>query len=402
VISSHFSNILHELLPYLMCLLCGCRLNAALQMGDPLLRLNITQCIEEHRLLERIGRAYKANLRCLVKSSVRLGIVKRVVDLSVDPTHVLYWGEKAVKRWGSPFSTMMNRALPGLYPLTCLDLLSGLFLFASDFIGKAKKDRKGKTKDLGKVTGKKILGCVDFLRDAGMRVRSITGDEGMCSDYLIEELGKRGIHHLLAVTSRSKLRALVPTIKEWVKLQDGKLLGIKRNIEHNGVGTNLIVVKDDDRTYLYVSSYTKGARYVWERFCRRGRHENRIGVAKSIGLEDGRPSTSLFQVKGHALACIYLLILLRVLCENLGLDPDTEPETIRNLLTRQCYVRWDAATGRMTALVIVSRTMLEKIGRSSFEWEGGSIELLWYQTRRARGGKGGRGRGASPSQGQSG
>jgi hypothetical protein len=365
-----------------MCLLYGCRLNAALQIGDPLIKLNAEGCLEEHRLLERAGRAYKANLKRLLGSSLDLGIVKRVVDLSVDPTHILYWGEKAVKRWGSPFSTMMNRALPGLYPLTCLDLLSGLFLFASDFIGKAKKDRKGRTKDLGKVVGKKVLACVDFLKDAGVRVRSVTGDEGMSSDYLIEELGKRGIHHLLAIRSRTKLRALVPAIEKRTRLEDGKLLGIKRGVEHNGVRTNLVVVKDDGRTYLYVSSYAKGARYVWERFCRRGKHENRIGVAKSIGLEEGRPSTGLFQVKGHALACIYLLMLLRVLCENLNLDPDTEPGTIRNLLTRQCYVRWDSTTGRLTALVIVSRTMLARIGRSNIEWEGGSIELLWHQNRR--------------------
>jgi hypothetical protein len=382
VISSLFSNLLHELLPYLMCLLYGCRLNAALQVGDPLIKLNAERCFEEHRLLERAGRAYKANLKRLLESSVNLGMVKRVVDLSVDPVHIIYWGEKMVKRWGAPWSTMMNSAVPGLYPITCLDLLSGLFLFASDFIGKAKKDRKGRTKDLGKVVAKKILGCIDFLKDAGVRVRSVTGDEGMSSDYLIGELGKRGIHHLFAIRSRTKLRALIPTIEKWVTLEDGKLLGIKRDVDHNDVRTNLIVVKDDDRTYLYVSSYTKGAKYVWRRFCRRGKHENRIGVAKSMGLEDGRPSTSLFQVKGHALACIYLLMLLRELCEKLNIDPDTEPETIRNLLTRQCYVRWDSATGRLMALVIVSRTMLGKIGRSSIEWEGGSIKLLWHQQRR--------------------
>jgi short subunit dehydrogenase-like uncharacterized protein len=62
----------------------------------------------------------------------------------------------------------------------------------------------------------------------GVRVRSITGDEGMSSDYLIEELGKRGIHHLLAIRSRTKLRALIPTIEKWDRLEDGKLLGIKR------------------------------------------------------------------------------------------------------------------------------------------------------------------------------
>jgi len=116
VISTFFSGLLHELLPYLMCLLYGCRLNGALRVGDPLVRLNLEGCLEEHSFLERVGRAYKANLERMLESSVSLGIVKRTIDLSVDPTHIIYWGEKAVKRWGSPFSTMMNKALPGLYP----------------------------------------------------------------------------------------------------------------------------------------------------------------------------------------------------------------------------------------------------------------------------------------------
>ena len=196
-----------------MCLLYGCRLNPALQVGDPLVRLNAERCLEEHRLLERAGRAYRAHLRRLLRSSMDLGLVRRVIDLSVDPTHLIYWGEKMVKRWGTPFSTTMSRSFPGLLPMTCLDLLSGLFLCASDFIGRAKKDRRGRTKDLGKVTGKKVLRCVDLLRDAGLRVRSLTGDEGMFSGYLVEELEKRGIQHLFAISSRTKLRSLIPTIE---------------------------------------------------------------------------------------------------------------------------------------------------------------------------------------------
>ena len=106
---------------------------------------------------------------------------------------------------------------------------------------------------------------------------------------------------------------------------------------------------------------------------------------KSIGLEDGRPSTNLFQIKGHALACIYLLMLLKALCEKLNLPGENnfvEPKTIRNLFARECYVRWEAG-GRMVALVVVSRKLLERIGTSRIEWEGGRIELLWLQYRNA-------------------
>ena len=92
MISTFFSGLLQELLPYLMCLLYGCRLNGALRVGDPLVRVNAERCLEEHRLLESAGRAYKANMSRLLESSLRLGIIRRVVDLSVDPTHILYWG----------------------------------------------------------------------------------------------------------------------------------------------------------------------------------------------------------------------------------------------------------------------------------------------------------------------
>jgi hypothetical protein len=289
-----------------------------------------------------------------------------------------------IKRWGTPFSTMKNRALPGLYPLTCFDLLSGLILLMSDFIGKAKKDRRGKTKDVGKVVAKKILRSIDFLtKEVGIKVRSLTGDEGMCSAHLLAELEKRDIRHLFALSSRSSLRKLVPAIDEWTRLEDGRLIGIKRNVEYHGMKTNLIALKDDDRTYLYISNYSKGARYIWGRYCRRGRHENGIGVAKSIGLEDGRPSTNLFQVKGHAFACIYLMILLKALSQTLlNLDPNTEPQTLRNLLNRQCYVRWEE--GKLIGLVIVSRSLLATIGTQRIESEGGSIDLIWYQERKGQ------------------
>jgi hypothetical protein len=88
---------------------------------------------------------------------------------------------------------------------------------------------------------------------------------------------------------------------------------------------------------------------VWSKFCQRGKHENGLDVAKSVGLEDGRHSTNLFQIKGHALACIYLLMLLKVLSERLNLGGELEPRTIGHLLATECYMRWER--GRIIALV---------------------------------------------------
>lgn len=367
-----------------MCLLCGCSLNAALKSGDSLLRLNAEKCFEEHNQLEKEGRRYRHTLGLILKNALDIGIIKRAVDLSADPTFLIYWGKKMIERWGTVFSTMYNRALPGLFPLTCFDLFSGLFLYIDNFIGKARRDRRGKIKNLGKVVATKVLRCVDFLEqpNIGLKIRSLTGDEGIVSKHLLNELKKRKIKHLFALKSTSKLRKKVPSIKHWSKLKDGRLIGIKRNVTYYGVRTNLIAIKDQARTYLYVMSHRKSAKYAWKMFSRRGKHENGIGVAKSsIGFEDGRPSTNLFQIKGHALACIYLLMLLKALCEKLNLGENNfEPKTFRNLFERECYVRWEG--GRMIALVIVSRTLLRRIGTSRIEWEGGTIEFLWHQERR--------------------
>lgn len=381
-ISSLFGGLLIHLMPYLMCLLCGSRLNGSLNHGDPLLRLNAERCVDTHRLLEREGRRYRHNLVMVVKGMLAAGLVQRTVDLSTDPTHLVYWGKKMVRRWGAVFSTMHNRAIPGLFPLTCFDLKSGLFLWMDDFIGRARRDRRGRMKNPGSVVAAKVLKCVGHLsQDTGIRIRSVIGDEGIASVHLIKELEKRGIKkHLFALRSNSRLGSLVPSIEKWAKLGDGRRVGIKRGVMYHGVRTNLVVVKDDDRTYLYVSGYHKGAKYAWRRFSKRGKHENGIGVVKSIGLEDRRPSTNLFQVKGHALSCIYLMALLKALCRSLNLGENFEPRTVKNLFSRECYVRWDG--GNMFALVVVSRTLMAKIGRQRIEWEGGVIEFLWHQDRR--------------------
>jgi len=286
-----------------------------------------------------------------------------------------------ISKWGLVFSTMLNRTMPGLLPLTGFDLASGLLVYMGDFIGKARRDRRGKVKDAGKVMARKVGRCIGLLRDAGVQVRSVTGDEGVVSAELLRQLESGGMEHLFALSSRSKLREHVPTIERWRRLDEGRLIGIKRNVPYKGVTTNLVVVRDERarRTFLYISSYAKGAKYVWSRYGRRGRHENGLGVAKSIGLE-ARPSTNLFQVKGHALACMYLLMLLKVLSSKLSLCGDLEPHTIGRLLGGECYIRWER--GRMIALVVVTRTTLAKIGTPRIEWDGGVIELLWHQTRR--------------------
>lgn len=102
-ISFFFNGLLQNLLlPYLMCLLYGCSLNAAARNnGGSLLRLNAEKCFEERNQLEKEGRRCKHTLRLILKSALDIGIVKRTVDLSIDPTFLIYWGKKMIKRWGN-------------------------------------------------------------------------------------------------------------------------------------------------------------------------------------------------------------------------------------------------------------------------------------------------------------
>ncbi len=69
-----------------MCLLCGCSLNSALNNGDPLMRLNAEKCFEEHNQLEKEGRRYKHIMKLMLKGALDACLIKRVIDLSTDPT----------------------------------------------------------------------------------------------------------------------------------------------------------------------------------------------------------------------------------------------------------------------------------------------------------------------------
>jgi hypothetical protein len=110
-------------------------MNSALHKGDPLLKLNATRCFEEYNQLEIEGRRYKHTLKLILVKALKLGIIKKKIDLSVDPTFLIYYGKKMIKRWGGAQSFQRYiTSLPGLFPLTCFDLKSGLFLWMSDFV----------------------------------------------------------------------------------------------------------------------------------------------------------------------------------------------------------------------------------------------------------------------------
>lgn len=376
-ITSFFHGFLTELMPYMKCLLYDYNsLHNLAMSGDQSFSVNTESCYSIHKLLERVGRAHSSNLVKILSCAVTIGLVKRVIDLSVDGFHLPYDGKKRVKDWGTPFSTMMNRAYPGLYPLTAVDLGSNLILYAGSFVRAGAKECK---RHLGDIVAPRVMECVDLLRRAGIQVRSLIADEGITSHKLIDDLADRVIGFVFALRASSTLKELQSSIKRWSKLDSRRLIGILRNVTYGNAIANLVIIKDEERRYLYISSFSKGAGYIWKKFCRRGNHERRHGVASTMGAKS-LPSNMLFQIKGHMFTCIYLNLILKKLCIELNLG-DIDVETLRSIFTRECYVRWDR-DGRMHALIVANKALLKKLGnRHTITWSRGTIRFIYYRER---------------------
>jgi hypothetical protein len=380
---SFFEDILLDLLPYMKCLVCGYNsLNNFAASGDKSFGVNTQSSYDVHKLLERAGRTYSTTLVKVLSKAVSLKLVKDSIDLSVDGLHIPYDGKKRVKDWGTPFSTMMNRAYPGLYPLTAVDLLSNLILYAGSFVRAGAAKCK---KNLGGVVAQNVMECIDLLGRAGIKVKSVVGDEGITSHELMEKLIANKTDYIFALKSNSRLKRFESWIKKWKMMapDDERVIGLLRNVGYYSEITNLVMIKDDDRRYLYVTSFaTLGAKRIWRMFCRRGNHERKHGVASTMGVKS-LPSNKLFQIKGHLLACIYLNLILKLLCSELHLG-EIDVETLRSTFTRPCYVRWSSGDSSreptMCATIVANKALLKKIGKKhKIAWHGGTIRFIYYR-----------------------
>lgn len=376
IVTSLFNCIMLPLLPYMKCLLYGYNsLNNLCASGDQSFSINTQSCYRVHKFLEKAGRAYGSRLVKILSISRAIGLVRGMIDLSVDGLHMPYDGKKRVKDWGTPFSTLMNKAYPGLYPLTAVDLASGLILYAGSFVRAGTNECK---KHLGNVVAPRVIECVEFLEKAGITVRSVVADEGITSHALMSGLVSKGIDYALALRANSKLRRFEPWVKRWSKLDGHRFIGMVRNVGYYKEVTNLVIIKDEERKYLYISSFSKGAKDVWRRVCRRGNHERKHGVVSTMGIKS-LPSNKLFQIKGHVLTCIYLNLILKALCREFNLG-EIDVETLRSIFTRECYIKWDREKGKMHATIVASKSLLRKLGSKRITiWERGTIEFIYYR-----------------------
>jgi hypothetical protein len=380
------------LLPYLKCLLFGFHgVKNSCSNGDGL--YHVSDGRERKKVydaLRRAGLRYDENVRALIREAASMGILSHLIDLSLDATHLMYHGTKRLREWGAPFSTWLNRSFPGLSPTTAYDLASGLFLYMFDFVSKASLSNR--TYGKGKVMLGRVKGCVEFLEEASIRVRSVTGDEAFFSYALLKWLVDSDISYRIAVSSRSVLRDYVPRIRRWTSVQDGRLVGIFRGATYKGVATNLLAVKHHGSTYLYVmSTRSLGALAAVKQYWRRGNHEKAFGYIKSFLSFARIPSTKLSKIKGHVFSCLLLYVLLRRIAKELNLGQGNRavsPATMQALLERPGVERLVKDENGMTtgvmALIIVNRALMRRIRRSRIEIGESVIEFVEFRQSRSR------------------
>jgi len=237
------------------------------------------------------------------------------------------------------------------------------------------------------------------LKQASIRVRSITGDEAFFSYTLLKWLvdlnrkNPRKISYRIAVKSTSVLRQYIPRIKDWISVSvdgknDGRLIGIFRGAMYRGIRTNLIAVKHHGSTFLYITSTRSlDALAAIMQYWMRGKHEKKIGYFKSFLSLVRMPSTNLSKIKGHVFSCLLLYLLLRKIACELNLGNDLSPATMRALLERRGVAKQvkdeKGVTTSVMALIVVNRSLMRKIRRSRITIGPSVIEFVEFRQSRS-------------------
>lgn len=383
-----------KFLSYLLCLLFGFpSTNNASLCSDPFLKLYHRNCLEVHRDLEQLGRCLvKRRLRQLVSCALENGFIGHTVVLSSDFIHSPYWGKKLLKLLGKQWSTMMNRPFPGLIPLVGFDLLSGLPVYIGRFVGGSRGKNGGNKHDQEAVHCKVVLEAVRFLKSCGITISCLIADRAFTSADLLKELsGKIKIakKYILPLKSNSTLKKRINDVEEWFKDGKGNLVGMVCGVDYHDVKGNLIVLKIKRKkhwkrkktkhlTLLYLTNYNDdNPADILKRYRKRGAHEGFFGRLSCMGFHQ-KPGNSINQIKGHFFLCLSLEHLLEELRRELHLE-NMDIKSFRSNLERPGYV-WNDKDGKLNTIMLVNRSFIRKIGRSTIELP--TVRIRFIETRK--------------------
>ena len=359
--------------------------------ADPMLGFNTRTDSGIHKELGVLGECYPEKLRSVLRRGSELGLIGEI-EASVDYVHVPHWGRSKAGEWGTPYSTMMNKPFPGLYPLSMYDLNSGLFLSFTEFVQRPPKETEETEAPPGEVTCREVMEAVRFLGGIGLKVRSVRGDRLIASESLMRELGgadggdgvkqpegdgetaKARKRYYFALKSNSVLRRQADQIPEDVWIDTGQNdLVAKHAVTYHGLETNLIVLrKESGRRYMFVSNDGRDPPTVLGEYRRRGLHEKAIGRLNKVGFKS-LPSNDLDRIAGHLLLYVFLGLVLAMMRREFGLG-NVDAFTLRLLLSKPGLVRHDQDGVRVW--MVVNRALLKRLGRSTIRWSGGVIRLI--------------------------
>ena len=376
------------------------------------LRTDLEQSVRE--ALELAGADYYANLSTVLGDARRLGLLlssqssssssSQAIDSSFDHWHIQYWGEKLIGRYGYHYNGMMNRAFPGIHPMTVYDLTDGCFVLITP-------PSFDSTEDV--TAGDAIRLCEERL---GIRMASIRGDRGTGSVELTRSLAQREqelkegalipdgsppkppMTYYLAIKANSVLRRHIRG-RGWVTDDEetSERACLRQGVDYHGVRTNLVALSKQDRkdpskrrTFLFITNdeSTDDPFQILEQYRMRGEHERNLGCLSALGVKHLPSTENEKEIAGHLLTFIKLQFLFMLLRERLGIAENCEPRTLVNLLLRRPGMSWveegpDCEERRRT-IIFANRAVIKKVGRTTLRFEGHEVTLIeqWRGHRR--------------------
>jgi hypothetical protein len=211
-------------------------------------------------------------------------------------------------------------------------------------------------------------------------------------DLLRELSGKIKIakKYILPLKANSALKGRVGDVEEWFEDGKGNLVGMVRGVDYHGVKGNLVVLRITRKrhwkrkklkhlTLLYLTNYNdENPVDILKRYRKRGSHEGFFGRLSCMGFHQ-KPGNSINQIKAHFLLCLSLEHLLEELRRELHLE-NMDIKSFRSSLERPGYV-WNDEDGRLNTIMLVNRSFIRRIGRSTIELP--SMRIRFIETRKS-------------------
>ncbi|MGH7079209.1 MAG: hypothetical protein ACREFU_14090 [Acetobacteraceae bacterium] len=334
--------------------------------------------------LQLAGLDYYERLSSILADARRLELIDthHPIDLSLDHWHVPYQGEKMIPHYGYHWNGMMNRAFPGIHPMTAYDLTNKCFILITP------PSAQDNPSDVTALDGLSL--CEKKL---GFAIKSVRADRGESSIEFVQGISRlEGTTYYSGVKANSILRKHVRG-GGWMENDDnnGERACLRKNLDYHGVKTNLIVLSKQDhkhpskrKIFLFITndSSSTDSFALLQEYRMRGEHERHLGCLSALGVKHLPSTDSSEEIGGHLLLFTKLQFLFKLLCKKLGIEKKCEPKTLSNLFLRKSGMSWFDGEGRQRTIIFANRAIIKKIGRTKLVFDDGHEVILIEQWKR--------------------